>query len=837
MRDFEKLGLFYLGRSHDLASGTTGEEPLLYDSRDLVTHAVAVGMTGSGKTGLCLSLLEEAAIDGVPAIAIDPKGDLSNLLLTFPGLTPEEFEPWVSADEARTRGLSVGEFARQQAESWQKGLAQWGQDGARIQRLRDAAEFAVYTPGSSAGLPVSILDSFAAPPAAVLDDHELLADRLQTTVTSLLTLAGIEADPTRSREHILVSTLVGQAWAEGRNLDLAGLVQAIQAPPITRVGVLDLDSFFPPGDRFELALRLNNLLATPGFQRWLEGDPLDIDRLLYTKTGKPRVAVFSIAHLGDNERMFFVSLLLNQVLSWVRAQRGTSSLRAILYMDEIFGFFPPVANPPSKLPLLTLLKQARAFGLGVVLATQNPVDLDYKGLANTGTWFLGRLQTERDKSRVLEGLEGAAAGAGEAFDRSRMDQLLAALGKRVFLMHNVHEKDPVVFQTRWALSYLRGPLGRDEIRRLMAPLKEARAAGADRAAPGRAVSAAPPSGTAAGIASAAAGAVPTSAPPPRPQPAGAAGAGTRPVLPPAIEQYFAPAAPSGGARAGRTANQPGITYTPMLYGAARIDFGDTRLGVSATRDAYILAPIADAAVPVDWQNAVESETPPASLSREPADPGAAFETLPAPAARPANYPKWTKDFTQWLSRSQQVELMRSPRLELASIPGESERDFRIRLQAAFREERDRAVEALRQKYAPKIATLTERLRRAEQAVERESEQARQQKMQTAVSVGATLLGALLGRKRVSASTLGRATTAVRGAGRTMKEMTDIQRAQETAGVLKQQLADFEAQFQADTQSIAAGFDPLQETLEPLALKPKRTGVAVQLVALVWVPSE
>ena len=391
-----------------------------------------------------------------------------------------------------------------------------------------------------------------------------------------------------------------------------------------------------------------------------------------------------------------------------------------------------------------------------------------------------------------------------------------------------------MFQTRWALSYLRGPLGRDEIRRLMAPMKEARAAGADAAAPGRAVTAAPPSGTAAGVASVATGAVPTSAPPPRPQPAGAVGAGTRPVLPPAIEQYFAPAA---GARAGRTPAQPGMTYTPMLYGAARIDFGDAKLGVSATRDAYVLAPIADAAVPVDWQNAVESETPPASLSREPADPGAAFETLPAPAARPANYPKWTKDFTQWLSRSQQVELMRSPRLKLASSPGESERDFRIRLQAAFREERDRAVEALGQKYAPKIATLTERLRRAEQAVERESEQARQQKMQTAVSVGATLLGALLGRKRVSASTLGRATTAVRGAGRTMKEMTDIQRAQETAGVLKQQLADLEAQLQADTQAIAAGFDPLQETLEPLALKPKRTGVAVQLVALVWVASQ
>jgi hypothetical protein len=371
VRGFEKLGVFYLGRSK------TDNNLLLYDSKDLVTHAVCVGMTGSGKTGLCITLLEEAAIDGIPAIIIDPKGDLSNLLLTFPNLAPEDFAPWVEE----------GVDAAQQAQLWKEGLAHWGEDGDRIKRLKDAADFRIYTPGSNAGLPVSILKSFVAPPEAIRKDNEALSERINTTVTSLLALTGIDADPVRSREHILLSNILNHEWSAGRDLDIANLIQKVQAPPMMKVGVMDLDSYFPAEDRFELAMSLNHLLASPSFASWMEGESLDIPKFLYTDTGKPRLSIFSIAHLSDAERMFFVSLLLNQVLGWVRTQSGTTSLRAILYMDEIFGYFPPVANPPSKLPLLTLLKQGRAFGLGVVLATQNPVDLDYKGLANKGTWF------------------------------------------------------------------------------------------------------------------------------------------------------------------------------------------------------------------------------------------------------------------------------------------------------------------------------------------------------------------------------------------------------------------------------------------------------------------
>ena len=483
MQDFEKLGVFYLGRDYDFDSKKQLETPVLYDSRDLVTHGVCVGMTGSGKTGLCLALIEEAAIDGVPVIAIDPKGDIANLLLTFPNLAKEDFRPWIDEDEARRAGVTADEFAGKEAQRWREGLAAWGQDGARISRLRGAANFAIYTPGSKAGLPVSILSSFAAPRGPARDDEEAMAERAGSTALSVLSLAGIEAAP-RSREHTLLSALFAAAWREGQDLDLGSLIQQVRTPPFQKVGIVDLESFFPSKERFELAMRLNGLLAAPGFDQWLEGEPLDPATLLYTAEGKPRVAVFSIAHLGDAERMFFVALLLNQVVAWMRAQTGTSSLRAIVYMDEIVGYFPPVANPPSKGPLLTLLKQGRAFGIGVLLATQNPVDLDYKGLANTGTWFLGRLQTERDKARLLDGLEGAAAGT---LDRATADRLLSALDKRVFLLHDVHASGPTVFQTRWTMSYLRGPLSRDQIRKLTGDARPAAATSAAQAsaAPGR----------------------------------------------------------------------------------------------------------------------------------------------------------------------------------------------------------------------------------------------------------------------------------------------------------------------------------------------------------------
>jgi hypothetical protein len=807
--DFEKLGVFYLGRPYALTTKQSKPGWLLYDSKDLVTHAVCVGMTGSGKTGLCLGLLEEAAIDGIPALVIDPKGDLANLLLTFPHLRGEDFAPWINEDDARKKGLSASDYAVQQAALWQKGLGEWGQSGERIQKLRDAAEFVVYTPGSNAGLPVSILKSFAAPSQETLDDAELLRERIGTTVTSLLGLIGIQADPIKSREHILLSSILDSAWRTGQDLDLATLIHLIQAPPMARVGVLDLESFFPSKERFALAMQLNNLLAAPGFSAWMEGAALDVGQMLHGLSGKPRVAIFSIAHLNDAERMFFVSLLLNQTLGWIRSQSGTTSLRAILYMDEIFGYFPPVANPPSKAPLLTLLKQARAFGLGVVLATQNPVDLDYKGLANTGTWFIGRLQTERDKARVIEGLEGAAVSSGKKFDRRQMEQILAGLGNRVFLLNNVHEDAPEVFQTRWTLSYLRGPLTRTQIKQLMEPLKALGIGGQASAGADNNVSGLKTASISGSVVS------------------GVTSQAVRPMLPPDVPQYFVPI--RGLRPEGST-----LLYQPMVLGAAQVRFADAKAAVDTTESRALLAPISDGAVPVEWDRAMEADLALSDLERDPADSGQ-FGPLPSAAGKAKQYESWKSDLAGWLFRTQKLDLLRSPGTKEQSKPGESERDFRLRLQQSGREERDRQSEALRKKYAPKIAALQDRIRRAEQMVERQQAESRSSQLQAAISVGATILGAFLGRKTISATNIGKATTAIRGAGRAMKESKDVSQAEDNVAALQQQLTELEAQFKAETETLVAATDPLTEKLESLSVKPTKSNIVVKLVALVWVP--
>jgi hypothetical protein len=809
MQDFEKLGVFYLGRQYDLGSKKLTDNLVLYDSKDLVTHAVVIGMTGSGKTGLCIDVIEEAAIDGIPAILIDPKGDLANLLLTFPQLRAEDFQPWVNEDDANKKGLSVADFAAQQADLWKKGLGDWGESGERIQRLRNAADFVIYTPGSSAGTPVSILKSFAAPPAEIMEDGELLQGRINTTVASLLGLAGIQADPMQSREHILLATIVGQSWKQGQDLDLATLIQQVQNPPVTRIGVLDLESFYPSKERFALVMALNNLLASPSFGSWLEGTPLDIGALLHGPQGKPRIAIFSIAHLSDSERMFFVSLLLNQILGWMRTQSGTSSLRALVYMDEIFGYFPPVQNPPSKLPLLTLLKQARAFGVGVILATQNPVDLDYKGLSNAGTWFVGRLQTERDLARLLDGLEGAAASQGGRFDRAKMSQTVAGLGNRVFLMNNTRLDAPVIFQTRWSMSYLRGPLTRSQIKQLMDPYKAALATVAPVTAPLRPRPAATP--TAAAVPAAAA-------------PAPAAGC-LHPTLPPDITQLFAPVR-------GRAAAGQGLIYQPLLVAAAKVRFLDAKTKADSSANVMYTTPITDQAVAVNWDEAQEAEFTLEDLEKT-ADRGAQFAALPAEAGKSKNYTAWSRDFANWVYSGQTLDLLRSPSTGQVAKPGESERDFRVRLQQAFREQRDTTTAALRQKYAAKIASAQEKVRRAQDAVDREAAQARASGMQTAISFGATILGAFLGGGR--SSTIGKAATAAKGASRSIQQSQDVGRAKETLQTYEQQLKDLQDQLQQEMTDLQARIDPQGEAFETVTLRPKKTDIAVQLVALLWAP--
>ncbi|MBA3270574.1 MAG: ATP-binding protein [Acidobacteria bacterium] len=827
--DFEKLGLFYLGRRVDPDTRTPTDVPLLYDAADLVTHAVILGMTGSGKTGLGIGLIEEAAIDGVPVLAIDPKGDLSNLLLTFPQLQPAEFAPWVNPHEARLQELSLPAFAEREATRWREGLAESGQGSDRIQRLRASADFAVYTPGSHAARPLSILRTFEAPAAAISADLELLTERASAAATSLLTLAGVEAEALRSREHILLSTLLTEAWRQQRSLDLPRLIAQVQSPPIQRVGVLELDSFYPAADRFKLASDLNRLLAAPDFAVWLEGEPLDINALLYTAQGKPRVSVLSIAHLDDRERMFFVSLVLNELVSWMRLQSGTSSLRAMVYIDEMTGFLPPVAVPPSKPPLLTLLKQARAFGLGMTLATQNPVDLDYKALGNAGTWFLGRLQTERDKARLLDGLEGANSASGAGFNRQTTDRLLSSLEKRTFLLHNVHEQEPVLFKTRWTMSYLRGPLGREELSRLSA--LTAPAAPPPFVPRAEDVSPAPPAAaTAPGVASVstradvrqfpeigAASTMPGNATVASGSTQGVSG---RPVLDPAVPQFFGPG--DGG------------RWMPALIGAARVAYSDAKLAIAESREVVVITPIVDGPVPVDWEHAEPADFTTAHLVPAPQH-DAAFAALPPAAANPKKYATWTKDFTQWVGQSQTVELLRSASTKLVSMADESERDFRIRLQTTQREQRDVEMTRLREKYAAKIAVLDDRVRRSEAAVQREQQQASESKMQTGVSMAATIFGAMLGRKAVSATTLGRATTAARGMGRIGKEAQDVERARTEVLAVTARRDDLSRALETELQAIADRWDARDEPLERVLVKPKRGGVTVQLVALVWLP--
>jgi hypothetical protein len=825
MQDFEKLGVFYLGR--EVGGADAKDRPLvLYNAKDLVTHAVCVGMTGSGKTGLCIGLLEEAALDGVPAVVIDPKGDLANLLLTFPDLKPSDFLPWVNEDDARRKAMTLEQYAEQQAALWKKGLADWGQDGERIRRLREAAEFVVYTPGSSAGIPVSILKSFDAPAASILEDPDLLRERITTTVTSLLSLLGIDADPLKSREHILLCSILETLWAQGRNLDMAGLIRAVMEPPVSRVGVFDLEAFFPAKDRHELAMKLNNFLASPAMKSWTEGEPIDLQRMLYGKGGKPRMAIFSIAHLGDAERMFFVSLLLLQVLGWVRSQSGTTSLRAMLYMDEIFGYLPPVANPPSKAPILTLLKQARAFGFGVVLSTQNPVDLDYKALSNAGTWLIGRLQTEQDQQRVLDGLEGAAAGAGARFDRRETMKRLAGLKNRTFLMNNVHEDRPVLFESRWAMSYLRGPLTRDQIKKLQ-PAYTPAAAGEQAEAPAGAAGAGG-SGTTGGAektgAAKGAGARTAAA-----KAAAAAGeAADRPVISPSIPQFFVPVRKQADVEAT-------LVYEAMCLGIAKLYYVDAKAGLSIEQGVAVAAGVSPELARPEWDEAFAMSVRDKDLETVP-ESDALYGPVSGPLGDAKSYVAWNRDFQEWLFRSQSLKLFRSPSLELSSKPGESEQDFRIRLSQSGRERRDELLEKIRLRYAPRIAALQERIRRAEQATEREQSQARQQQLQTAISVGATILGALAGRRSYARSTIGRATTAARSAGRVFQQGQDVQRAMENVAALQQQLEELEAQAAYDTDLLRASADPLTEQLETLEVKPRKTDISVRVLGLGWVPS-
>ncbi len=864
----EKRGEFYLGKAFDPEQGVL-DAPLRYDAKDLTTHGVCVGMTGSGKTGLCLSLLEEAALDGVPALCIDPKGDLGNLLLTFPDLAPASFEPWIDAADAERNEQTTAERAAFFANLWKNGLAKWGQNGDRIQRFRDAVDLTIYTPGSSAGLPLSVLKGLNAPASHI--DDEVLRERVLATVSGILALVGIAADPVQSREHVFLSNIVHRAWSAGEDLAIGELIRAILEPPFSQIGVLDVESFYPSKDRQALAMKLNSLLASPSFAGWLEGEALDVQKLLYTAEGKPRVTILSIAHLSDAERMFFVTLLLGEVVAWMRSQAGTTGLRALLYMDEVMGFLPPVAEPPSKKPLMTLLKQARAFGVGCLLATQNPVDVDYKALSNCGTWFLGRLQTGRDVDRVIDGLSGAAQIAGKQFDPATTRATLAGLKSRVFLMNNVHEGAPTLFHTRWALSYLRGPLTRTQISTLMADKRAAAQTQVERAeaqaktnqteqaeqetqtaeatetdatenkpgarkTPG-ATMVDPHIGPAMAAVAAGTGtaAAATTAATRTPAANAQASSGSktapvqeahsahshalaRPILPDHIEEICLPSA-------------TGLTeYVPALMAWTDLHYSRASAGLDHWYHPVFLAPLVDGPPSELWKNARVLSADTAVI--DPPDEGT-FGAIPRGALGKARLRSAGASLKAHCYAEQPVILGKCTPLKLWSRIDEDRQEFGERYEEAHQQDLIARLEKVHARHAKKVEKAEGKVEKAKEKLAREEAQHEQHKLDTGLSIGTAVLGAVFGRGSVSGHAR-RAASSAKRAKRAGKEKEDVARATEALAAAEE---DLKAAQDAGNAALEAEKTKAPPPIEEVRIAPKKSDIQVTRIALAWVPKD
>lgn len=806
-------GKFYIGRQFDVTTKETLDNPVLYDPDDLTTHGVVVGMTGSGKTGLCIDILEEAALNGIPAILIDPKGDIGNLLLHFPDLSPTDFLPWVDADEARRKGVSRDQLAAQVAGSWREGLAKWDISPERIQAVRSAADYAVYTPGSDAGLSVSVLASLEAPGISWEENTELLRERISSTVTALLSLVGIEADPVRTREHILLANIFENTWAGGGDLKLTELIQLIQRPPFDKLGALDVEQFYPADERFKLAMAVNGLLASPTFQAWMEGFPLDIQAFLWTADGRPRQSIFYLSHLSERERMFFVTLLLTALESWMRTQPGSPSLRALVYFDEVLGFLPPVAKPPSKDPLMRLLKQARAFGVGLLLATQNPVDLDYKGLSNAGTWFIGRLQTEQDKARLLDGLDNIVAEQG-GYDRAWADKLISDLDKRVFLLNNVHAEEPQVFRTRWAMAYLKGPITRNQI-----PQLNALAAGG----------AAQPEGAGEGPladGAAAAGSALTGEKGP--------GAGTevRPRVPRGVDEVFLPnnltvaqvlkSQPQGLS----DVSSGKIIYRPALLAQASVRYLER--GIDLDHEAFVTSLVMDPDVRrVRWEDGLGPYVDPDSLDPDPA-PGARFLPFSAPLNDERAMKTLGADFLDFVYHSAELELLSNPALDLVAAPGVTEAEFQAQCALAAKEARDVEAAELQKKYGKKIEKLRDKLASEERELSEDQTELSARKMEEMATHAENVLGLFMGSRR-------RVTTSLTKRRMTQKAKADVEESQAAIEDLRRDLAAMEQEVSEDLDELDVRWAEAGEQLETKVVKPYKKYITLDLFGVAWRP--
>ncbi len=786
---YEKLGLFYLGREKDIKSGEETDDLLLLKNKNLTTHAAIIGMTGSGKTGLGVGIIEEAVLDGIPSIVIDPKGDMGDLLLAFPDFDPKKFEPWIDEAEARRKGMDIPAYAEKIAKTWEEGIESWGQDRERVRRYKEGADFTIYTPGSSAGIPLSVLSSFDAPGPDILDDPDTFAYMLGSTVSSILALVGEDVDPLTSRPYLLLATIFKYFWKKGISLTLEALIGHITNPPFEKVGVLPLKSFYPQNERLKLAMLLNNVLASPTFESWIKGAPLDIGKLLYTPDARPRVAILSIAHLSENERMFFVTLLLNKYIAWMRTLSGTSSLRTLLYMDEIYGFFPATSNPPSKNPMLLLLKQARAYGIGVVLSTQNPVDLDYKGLSNIGSWFIGRLQTRQDIDRVIDGL---IKSGSEALDKKQITTLLSNMPKRTFLLKSAHRDTIALFGTRWVLCYLAGPLSKPQIRRLMEAKKAQLEAQSTAAQPQPAMQ----------------------------TPHTAAAHATPPPLSEAIDQFYL------------NTFTEACSYTPWLLANATIHFYNAKRAIDEEESFYYRYPLDADMKDIDWEHGAPNEDDFDLYDIAPVD-ACGYEPLPDFVTELKSAKPLAKSFSDWLYRNNRITLYRAPALRLESEPDESEEAFRIRVADTLRERKEEEIERLKTKYAKKRDTLERRLARAQEKLQKEEADVSASTTNTVLSLGMTILDAFLGRSAIKRSTASRAGTALRSAGRTYREQSDVERAKARVDEILEALDDLEASLQDEIEKISEKYAIENYEIEPFYIKPRRSDIHDVEIAILW----
>ena len=821
---------FYLGHIVDPATGDKTGDKLLYDPSDLTTHAVIVGMTGSGKTGLCLDLMEEAALNKVPALMVDLKGDITNAVLHFPNLAPADFEPWVNADDAQRAGKSVAEVAESTASLWRNGLAGSDIGPDRLQALKESAQFAIYTPGSDAGLPISILSSLAAPDLPWAGNEESLRERISSTVTALLGLIGMtDIDPVRSREHILLSNIFENSWSQAQDLDLGELIMQVQNPPFEKLGVFDVKQFFPDKERFDLAISLNNILASPAFQSWIKGEPLDIQSMLYMPDGKPRHTIFYLAHLSEDERMFFVTLLYGAVETWMRSQAGTSSLRAIVYFDEIFGYLPPIGNPPSKEPMLRMLKQARAFGVGQVLATQNPVDVDYKALSNAGTWFIGKLGTEQDKARLLDGLETAMADSG-ALDKREYDKLISGLGKRVFLLRNVHEKKPVTFGTRWAMNYLAGPMTRAQIPALngLAGATENMSAAPQAAAPQTTGTRA--AGPAAAIAPAQEAAH-------EPQGIELPGSGTKPAVPGRIEEFFLPvkldleeAAEAANRRLPTGAESMGIVYRPVLLARADIRYNQRKYNVNMEKALSMLIEEPDRRGFVDWEDYLNPDAGVLDrddMDRRP-DPDANFGELEAPLSEAKTFASMKKDFVDWAYRGAELMVRANEALKVFAGPDVSQEDFETMCAEAAKEKAMAEYEKVSKQFDRKIASVEKKLAKEERELEEDEADLAARRREEGMKHVETVFGMVFGRKRSLSSSMTKRRM-------TSRAKADVEESKEEIAALKKELEDLEDQKDELVDELDEKWLDVAEDVTEIPIQPYKKDILVDLFGVGWLP--